>query len=130
MVCRILAITLFAITAITAIIIFFIGIFHNINGFSSGVSMTPELMVLVLKSSFSSGDKLSQYGDKLSFSGDMLCSPELPKLFFSIFIMEVLFFVFLSILIFIARPFCKLVFIMLILLTNRFLSLGHFYSYM
>src|SRR3954452_19567468 len=75
MVCRILAITLFAITAITAIIIFFIGIFHNINGFSSGVSMTPELMVLVLKSSFSSGDKLS-------FSGDMLCSPELPKLFF------------------------------------------------
>jgi hypothetical protein len=124
MVCRILVITLFANT-ITAIIIFFIGIFHNMNGFISGFSMTPELMVFVFKSSFSSEDnsfeivdKLSRYRDKLSFSGEMLCSPVLPELFYSIFIMEVLFFVFLSILIFIAKPFCKLVFIMLILLTT------------
>jgi hypothetical protein len=135
MVYRILAITLFANT-ITAIIIFFIGIFLNMNGFISGFSMTSELMVFVLKSSFSSGDnsfetrdKLSQYGDKLSFSRDVMLTGVTVVILLYLYYRSIIF-VFLSILIFITRPFCKLVFIMLILLTNPFLSLGHFYLYM
>ncbi len=135
MVYRILAITLFANT-ITAIIIFFIGIFLNMNGFIFGFSMTPELMVFVLKSSFSSRDnsfetrdKLSQYGDKLSFSRDVMLTGVTGVILLYLYYRSIIF-VFLSILIFITRPFCKLVFIMLILLTNPFLSLGHFYSHM
>ena len=53
--------------------------------------VSPESWGSVLKSSLSSGynlsetgDKLSKYGDKTSVSGEMLCSPELPELFFSI----------------------------------------------
>ena len=135
MVYRILAITLFANT-ITAIIIFFIGIFLNMNGFISGFSMTPELMVFVLKSSFSSGDnsfetrdKLSQYGDKLSFSRDVMLTGVTGVILLYLYYRSIIF-VFLSIPNFYSRPFCKLVFIMLILLTSPFLSLGHFYSYM
>jgi hypothetical protein len=88
--------------------------------------VSPKLFDFVLKSGFSSGDnlfetrdKLLKYGDKLSFSGVGLCLPELPELFFSIFIMEVLFFKFLSILIFIPKPFCRLVLIMFILFTRH-----------
>jgi len=58
--------------------------------------VSPESLDFVFDFSKSSGDnlsetgdKLSKYGDKTSVSGEMLCSPELPELFFSIFIIKV-----------------------------------------
>ena len=59
--------------------------------------VSPFLLDFVLKSSLSSGDnpiesgdKLSKYGDRFSFSRDRLCSPELPDLFFYILIIDVI----------------------------------------
>jgi peptide subunit release factor RF-3 len=50
------------------------------------MSSISEIIGFCAKFGFSSGDKSFETGDKLSFSGVTLCSPEL---FFSIFITDV-----------------------------------------
>src|SRR6476620_11064760 len=92
--------------------------------------VSPELREFVLKSSLTSGDNLSKtgdkpskYGDRFSLSGVILCSPELPEIFFSIFITD-LFVESLPIEIFIPSTFCRFDLRILILLISQLRLFG------
>jgi len=47
--------------------------------------ISPVAVEFVFDARLSSGDKPTKYGDKLSFTRDKLCSPEIPESFFIIF---------------------------------------------